>query len=131
MTLYENALYQEDLEYVRNLELPWEKLQDKSLLLSGATGMIGSFLVDALLNKNEKDYLNCTVYALGRNEQKAKARFSKYAEDEHFVFVPYDVNLPLARDDIGTVDYVLHLASNTHPMQYATDPIGTITTNII
>lgn len=131
MTLYENALYQEDLEYVRNLDLPWEKLQDKSLLLSGATGMIGSFLVDVLLNKNEKDNLNCTVYALGRNEQKAKARFSRFAEDEHFIFVPYDVNLPLARDDIGTVDYVLHLASNTHPMQYATDPIGTITTNII
>lgn len=30
-----------------------------------------------------------------------------------------------------TVDYILHLASNTHPMQYSTDPIGTITTNII
>ena len=31
----------------------------------------------------------------------------------------------------ATVDYILHLASNTHPMQYSTDPIGTITTNII
>ena len=131
MTLYNNALYQEDLEYVRNLDLPWNKLQDKLVLLSGATGMIGSFLIDVLLNKNEKDNLNCTVYALGRNEQKAKARFCKYAEDEHFIFVPYDVNMPFVRDDIGTVDYVLHLASNTHPMQYATDPIGTITTNII
>ena len=30
-----------------------------------------------------------------------------------------------------TVDYILHLASNTHPMQYSTDPIGTITTNIV
>ena len=131
MTLYDNDLYQEDLEYVRNLDLPWEKLQDKSLLLSGATGMIGSFLVDVLLNKNEKDNLNCTVYALGRNEQKAKTRFLKYTDDERFRFVPYDVNLPLIRDDIGEVDYVLHLASNTHPVQYATDPIGTITTNII
>ncbi len=131
MTLYDDVLYQEDLDYVRSLDLPWDKLKNKSVLLSGATGMIGSFLIDVLLNKNEKDNLNCTVYALGRNEQKAKARFSKYAEDEHFIFVPYDVNMPLNRDDIRTVDYVLHLASNTHPMQYATDPIGTITTNII
>lgn len=131
MTLYDNDLYQEDLEYVRNLDLPWEKLQEKSVLLSGATGLIGSFLVDVLLNKNEKDNLNCRVYALGRNEQRAMARFFKYAEDKHFSFVPYDVNLPFVRDDIGRVDYVLHLASNTHPMQYATDPIGTITTNII
>lgn len=131
MTLYDDVLYQEDLDYVRSLDLPWDKLKNKSVLLSGATGMIGSFLIDVLLNKNEKDSLNCTVYALGRNEQKARARFSKYAEDEHFIFVSYDVNMPLIRDDIRTVDYVLHLASNTHPMQYATDPIGTITTNII
>ena len=101
MTLYDNDLYQEDLEHVRNLDLPWEKMQDKSLLHSGATGMIGSFLVDVLLNKNEKDHLNCTVYALGRNEQKAKARFLKHAEDERFSFVPYDVSLPLIRDGIG------------------------------
>ena len=32
---------------------------------------------------------------------------------------------------MGIVDYVLHLASNTHPVAYATDPIGTVTTNII
>ena len=61
----------------------------------------------------------------------AKQRFSKYANDEHLHFVQYDINHPLIRDDIGTVDFILHLASNTHPMQYATDPIGTITTNII
>ena len=41
------------------------------------------------------------------------------------------MKLPFERGDLGTVDYILHLASNTHPMQYSTDPIGTITTNII
>ena len=51
--------------------------------------------------------------------------------DKNLVFIPYDINKPFVRDDLGTVDYVLHLASNTHPVQYATDPIGTITTNII
>jgi nucleoside-diphosphate-sugar epimerase len=34
-------------------------------------------------------------------------------------------------ETIGRADFVLHLASNTHPVQYATDPIGTITTNVI
>ena len=38
---------------------------------------------------------------------------------------------PLDNIAIDTVDYILHLASNTHPMQYSTDPIGTVTTNII
>lgn len=100
-------------------------------MLSGATGLIGSFLIDVILEKNTSENLNCTVYALGRNEEKAKARFCKFADDPRFVFIPYDVKLPLVRDDIGTVDYILHLASNTHPMLYSTDPIGTITTNII
>ena len=131
MDLYKNELYLEDIRRVGALELPWEKLQDKSILLSGATGLIGSFLIDTILEKNVCDKLNCTVYALGRNEEKAKTRFSRFADDPHFVFIPYDVKLPFVRDDIGTVEYVLHLASNTHPLQYATDPIGTITTNII
>ena len=131
MNLYSNEEYIEDICAIASVKLPWGKLKDKSIMLSGATGLIGSFLVDVLLEKNLSDGLNCTVYALGRNEEKARVRFSKFADDSHFVFIPYDVKQPLKRDDIGTVNYVLHLASNTHPLLYATDPIGTITTNII
>ena len=100
-------------------------------MLSGATGLIGSFFVDVISEKNITDGLNCTVYALVRNEEKAKARFSKFADDTHLVFIPYDVKYPLVTDTPEKIDYILHLASNTHPMLYATDPIGTITTNII
>lgn len=121
----------EDVRRVMKLALPWEKLAGKSLMLSGATGLIGSFLVDVLMEKNVADDLNCTVYALGRNAEKARSRFGRHAADPRLVFIPYDVKYPLERNDLGTVDYILHLASNTHPMQYSTDPIGTITTNII
>lgn len=130
MNLYDNELYNEDLKYVAGLDLPWEKLEEKSILISGATGLVGSFLVDVILTKNFEG-LDCTVYALGRNEEKAKKRFSKWAYDEHIVFIPYDINIPLNKPNLGTIDYVLHMASNTHPLQYSTDPIGTITTNII
>ena len=131
MILYQNNMYMEDVRFAAGLNLPWEKLKDKSVMLSGATGLIGSFLVDVLMEKNVAEGLNCTVYALGRNEQKAMKRFSPYAGEQNLVFVPYDVNRPFVREDIGSIDYVLHLASNTHPMQYSTDPIGTITTNVI
>ena len=129
MKVYENEQYKSDVKYVAGLELPWEKLQGRSVMISGATGLIGSFLIDVIMEKNLGG-LDCTVYALGRNEQRAKERFS-YCDDGKLVFIPYDINKPLCRDDMGTVDYILHLASNTHPMAYATDPIGTITTNII
>ena len=75
MTLYDNALYREDAEKVCGLDLPWYILQDRTLLISGATGLIGSFLTDVLMYKNEEG-LNCTVYALCRNKEKAEKRFS-------------------------------------------------------
>ena len=131
MELYQNGKYMEDVVRTGETELPWEKLQGKRLMLSGATGMIGSFLADVILEKNRREGLDCTVVALGRREAEARARFSRYAGDPHFVFVTYDVKEPLAGDAPGQTDYVLHLASNTHPLQYATDPIGTVTTNIL
>lgn len=131
MELYTNNYYSEDINNVCKLSLPWDKLRGKSIMLSGATGLIGSFFVDVISEKNITDGLNCTVYALVRNEEKAKARFSKFADDTHLVFIPYDVKYPLVTDTPEKIDYILHLASNTHPMLYATDPIGTITTNII
>ena len=130
MNLYDNTFYIEDLDYVAELNLPWEKFQNKSILISGATGLVGSFLVDVLMTKNVKG-LNCTIYALSRNAQKASDRFSKWSNNPLLQFIPYDINKVFVRDDLGTIDYVLHMASNTHPMQYSTDPIGTITTNII
>ncbi|SEA56611.1 Nucleoside-diphosphate-sugar epimerase [Oribacterium sp. KHPX15] len=130
MNLYENELYIKDLDYVAGLDLPWDKLNGKSVLISGATGLVGSFLVDVLMQKNEGG-LNCTVYALSRNAEKAADKFSKWNENKLLKFIPYDINKPFIWDDFSTIDYVLHMASNTHPMQYSTDPIGTITTNII
>lgn len=130
MSLYENELYKEDIDAVTALELPWEMLCGRNILISGATGLVGSFLVDVIMRKNQ-DGLNCTVYALGRNEQMARKRFDKWRGSEQLNFIPYDINQSFKRDDIGTVDYILHLASNTHPVQYSNDPIGTITTNIV
>ena len=130
MNVYENSLYLEDVNYVANLNLPWEKLNNKSIMISGATGLIGSMLVDVIMRKNN-DNLNCTVYALGRSGERMRNRFKYCFENPLFHFIEYDVNRKLCLTEDITVDFILHLASNTHPMQYSTDPIGTITTNII
>lgn len=131
MKVFEHALYQEDIAFVAESELPWEKLKNRSVLISGARGMIGSALIDVLMYRNQKYDMGCKVYALGRDKEKAKERFSYFEGSPYFAFISWDINEPLEKEDLGTVDYVLHLASNTHPVAYATDPIGTITTNII
>ena len=131
MNLLENKLYVEDLAYVADLKIPWSRLENKSILLSGATGMIGSFLIDVIMFKNANENLNCHVYAVGRNEEKARNRFNEYWDRKEFEFVQHDVNMPMDNLKLNNVSYVLHMASNTHPMAYSTDPIGTITTNIM
>ena len=131
MNLLDNKDYQDDLSKVTETKLPWEKMKNKNFLLSGATGMIGSCLVDVLMKQNTEHNLNCHIYALGRDEEKAKNRFGNYWESMYFDFITYDMNTPLSIPEIQKMDYVLHLASNTHPLVYANDPIGTITTNIL
>ena len=76
MNLLKNKLYREDLAYVSELNLPWEKLKKKSILLSGATGMIGSFLIDVIMYKNLNAGLCGHIYAVGRNEEKSRNRFN-------------------------------------------------------
>lgn len=130
MGLYDNALYIEDIDYVAGLDLPWNIIKGKQFLISGATGLVGSFLIDVLMRKNESG-LGCHVYALSRNEARFFDRFSRWISVPELHFISHDINNQLNISDIEKVEYVLHMASNTHPMQYSSDPIGTITTNIV
>ncbi len=121
----------DDVQLVAQLDLPWEKLKGKTLLISGASGLLGTFLIDVLMAKNAVSDLKCKVIAVCRNGEKARARFSHYLHHGDLAILAHDVTLPFNQQELSSVDYILHLASNTHPLAYSTDPIGTITTNII
>ena len=117
--------YKDDILTVANLELPWEKLSNSNILITGATGLIGSCLVEILMSRPNKDY---HVYASGRNEERAKARFAEFAEDPAFHFFKYDVMKPLEGDI--RFDYIIHAASNASPNFFATKPVEIIKSNI-
>lgn len=51
MKAIENELYVEDIQYVAGLDMPWEKFQDKSVLISGASGLIASCFIDVIMKK--------------------------------------------------------------------------------
>lgn len=127
-----NYIYNEDLNKVCKINVPWEKLIDKTLIISGANGLIGSFLIDVIMKKNIESNLNCTIIALVRNLENAKKRFNKYLYSNNcFKIISCDVNnLDTLTIDCN-IDYIIHLASNTHPKAYSLEPITTITTNII
>lgn len=128
MSPFQHPLYLSDVSRLSELDLPWESLRGKCLLVSGASGLIGSCLVDAVMKRNSMEPLDCKVIAIGRNAKRAQERFAAYWDSPLFSFVTQDINLPFSIP--GKIDYVVHLASNTHPVSYATEPVETIMTNI-
>ena len=122
----QHPLYQEELK--RILDIPEiEKIKEKSFLITGATGLIGTCLIDALMCYNHQD-ADIQIYAVGRSWEKAKSRFGAYEQDDHFHFMEQDVRKPFPED--LKVDVVIPLASNTHPLAYSQFPVETIEINV-
>lgn len=126
---YNNQLYKDDINKFINNEYPWKELHGKSIMITGASGMIGTFLIDALMMRNERYQEEISVYAVSRNMQKLKKRFGHWGDNESLHFIQQDVSRRFEIDDLE-LDYIIHAASNTHPKEYAEDAIGTITTNV-
>ena len=123
-----NKLYLEDIKNAIKEINKIDKLKNKAIFITGANGMIGSFIIDLLMFLNETEDFSTTVIANGRNKEKLETRFSKYINSPLFDMYIGDINSPITFD--GNIDYIINCASNTHPKQYSSDPIGTIMTNI-
>lgn len=117
--------YQKDILQLFEVKLPWEKLSGANILVTGATGLIGGCLVETLMMNPRRDY---QVYASGRNEERARTRFSVFADDIAFHFIKYDVMKPLESN--VQFDYIVHAASNANPKFYATQPVEVMKANI-
>lgn len=122
------AQYADDLDYYASLPIDWSVIDGRRVAISGATGMIGAFLIDVLMWKNRRDNFQCDVLALGRNRDKALRRLP-YWNDTHFAFECMDISEPGSVPNVDS-DIVIHLASTTHPLAYTAEPVNTITANV-
>lgn len=117
-----HPFYQEDLKNilsVHNIEM----LHGKSFLITGATGMLGVMLIDALMS-----IAGVKIYAVGRSREKAQSRLGEYFNNPNFEFITHDVCKPF--DSSLKVDYIVPAASNTHPLAYSRYPVETIMINL-
>ena len=73
-----NELYINDVRYVAALNLPWEFMKGKTIMITGASGMIGSAMIDVIMYRNMYLGMDCTVYGVGRDIEKGKKRFIEY-----------------------------------------------------
>lgn len=121
-----NKLYQEEIgTIVSSLDL--KLLENKKFLITGGTGLIGMCMIDVLMACNQRG-AHITIYAIGRDKEKASQRLGEYYDDKLFHFVEQDVRQPLP--PLLEVDYIIPLASNTHPLAYSQYPVETIEINV-
>ncbi|MBQ6019213.1 MAG: NAD-dependent epimerase/dehydratase family protein, partial [Clostridia bacterium] len=119
------------IQYRNALRSLFPFLPDKgneTVLITGATGLIGSCMADALLFSNTERNTDYHVIVLGRNEARLRERFSYARPDGRIVFIAQDINLPVSSGI--QPDIIIHAASNADPVAYALYPAQTLLTNI-
>lgn len=119
---------QEDLDYIANSDLPFEKLRDTNIFVTGATGLIGVSLVRALLCANRIHGLNLKVYALIRNKEKAKKIYKELLNRNDLILSLGDVNEKIVMPQ--TIDYIIHCAGVTASKVMINNPVETILTSV-
>ena len=102
--------YREDVCRTASLPLPWDRLAGKTILISGASGLIGTFLIDVLMCGQT----GVRIVALGRNEEDAEKRFADYWQSSHLYFYPAGCQryAGTAGSIVGGIN-ILHGASDT------------------
>lgn len=125
-----DSLFYEDIHSVSLVDfIPWNQLKNKIFFITGATGLIGSSLVKALLYVNDNKSLNMQIIALVRDEKRAMERFKEeWKEGGSLKLVAGTVEkLPEISDSI---DYIIHGASQTASKEFVEHAVETIETAI-
>lgn len=120
MNLYASNTYRQDIEQAANTVVNADILKDKTVLVTGASGLVGSCLVDVL------GILGAHVIAAGRNDEAFWRRFEKSPWQPEFALL--DISKPIDLD--FQVDYIINGASNPDPVSITTDPVGVIEVNV-
>lgn len=126
----QNPILKADFESIANATLPWEKMEGKAMLITGANGLLPSYIAKSLLYRNTIQITKpIKVIGLVRNIEKAKKVFAHYLDDANFSLIDNSILQPLAI--AGAVDFIIHAASQASPKYYGIDPVGTAEPNVI
>lgn len=129
METTKQKIIRRDMEEIYASRSDWERLRGKRIYVTGAAGMIASYLVMFLMYLNEAYGFETEIYAGIRNLQKAQNRFGDYINRKYFHLVSRDVSLPCEIEE--PLDYIVHAASLASPQYYGKYPVETMLPNVI
>ena len=123
-----NKIVDTDIKSILRADLPWQRFNESTVLITGANGFLPAYMVETLLQLNQGD-ISVKVIALVRNKEKAEKRFNRWLTSPALSFLVQDVcNAINCKEKI---DYVIHAASQASPSYYGSDPVGTARPNVI
>ncbi len=130
MALINNPIIRKDIEEILQTNyIDWSRFNGKTILITGANGMLPSYLVYTFLYMNVYFGYDVAVVGLVRNVNKAKLVLGDIVTYEKFELIAQDVAEPIKIN--RKIDYVVHAASQASPKYYGVDPVGTINANVL
>ena len=123
-----NEVIKQDMDFLCDRFPYQEEIQGKTILVTGATGLIAKNFTMFLISLNRKYNLNIKVLALVRNMEKAHAAFKDFEGDD-LVYLNQDICDPINYD--GNVDYIFHAAGSCSAEAIRRNPVGIIKANTL
>ncbi len=126
---YNNPVVSEDLGRIVSSVPNISTLKNSTVLITGANGMLATYLVYTLLYLNDTTKCNTKVVALVRNGKRAEERFGQVSQRDDLRLLVQDVCAPISINE--SVDYIIHAAGNASPRSIVNDPVGIISANTV
>lgn len=121
-----NRILDEDMLDIIKQPVNWDKLENKTVMITGASGMVGSYFVRTLLKLNEVRNMNVRVICVARNIKKIG---EDILENGAVEVLSHDVTKPFEYAD--DIDYIIHAASPASPLIMKDSPVDTIAANVL
>lgn len=126
---YNNKVVQEDMRLMAEEHLDWHQLDGKTILVTGATGMLATYISYFLLYLKKENGIDLKLVALCRTKTKAEKTFKEFLNKPYFHLLLQDVCEHIQYD--GPIDFIFHLAGNASPHFINTDPVGIMKSNLL
>lgn len=130
MIVYESKQWIEDIDEVISNLPELNNLAGKSVLITGAAGLICSSVVDILFRYNDTHPTPIQILAAGRWLEEMKKRFGSLVNRSDFTFVIYDASKNDNQLKVHA-DYIIHGASNAFPSMIVKEPVETMLSNFV
>jgi len=121
-----NKIISQDLKYISSYDIPWERLRNKVVLVSGAAGFLASYIVWTLIYVNRIRELNLKIIVNARDYEKAVAKFGRHDCLEYF---PHDITDKF--NSYVPINYIIHAASYGSPKYFRDNPVETMLPNVV